>query len=138
MSDLLTELREHDLPPRWDGRVVIWKGWEYQGTALVCPSPQPTVCEGCGAPDMHRGFPTQARNRGMVALSPSTTREQIAERDENKRRLGRLAHKSPSLALWRLFAFRCSDCKLDTVWDTDTNAWWLLDHTDYGDDGSVA
>lgn len=35
-----------------------------------------------------------------------------------------------------LTAIRCAGCKLDTVWDHDTDEWWTLDHTDYDDSGS--
>lgn len=137
-GDLLVELREHDLPPKWDGLVVVWHGWEYQRPAFICPPPKKDCCEACGTPFGFRGFPTQSVNRGRVALRPSITVEDIEAHDENRRRLGSLAHKSPSIALWRLHAFRCPGCQVDTVWDTDTDEWWTLDHTDYGADGSAA
>lgn len=135
MSDLTTL---HDLPPRWDGRVALWRGWEYQQPAFVCPPPTPTVCERCGTPHGHRGFPTQSVNRARVALSVTTTLVDIEAHDENRLRLGVLAHKRKPIALWRLHAFRCPSCKMDTIWDIDTDEWWNLDESDYGDDGSVA
>ena len=36
MSDLLTMLREHDLPPRWDGLAVVWEGWQYAPPVHWC------------------------------------------------------------------------------------------------------
>lgn len=45
MSDLLTMLREHDLPPRWDDRLVAWRGWETQPPAFICPPPRQECCE---------------------------------------------------------------------------------------------
>lgn len=132
-EDLLLGLREHDLPPLWDGRVVLWRGWEdpEPGHVFICPPPkQRHVCEGCGS------LEPWVTNRGMVAVSPSLTREELLYEEENRARLGSLAHKRKPRALWRLHAYRCPDCKLDTVWDHDTDQWWTLDFTDYGPEGS--
>lgn len=134
MSDLLTMLREHDLPPKWDGRVVLWEGWRDpdRGVLFICPpSRQRHVCEGCGS--------TQewVSNRGRVAVWASLTHDDLRADDENRRLLGGAAHKRKPRSLWRLYAYRCPDCRLDTVWDTDTDEWFTLDHTDYGAEGSV-
>jgi hypothetical protein len=132
-----TDAQTRALPTRWDGLATVWRGWEYQQPAFVCPPPTPTVCERCGAPHGHRGWPTQSVNRARVALRATTTLADIEADDENRRRLGTLAHKRPSIALWRLHAWRCPNCGLDTIWDDDTDEWWNLDESDYGDDGSV-
>lgn len=137
VSDLLRMLRAHDLPPRWDGLAVVWEGWEGWrpsiGPVYLCPPPRhPPCCEGCGS------LAEPVSNRGLVAVWASLTREDIEREEQNLRRLGSLAHKRKRRAYWRLRAYRCPDCKLDTVWDTDTGHTWTLDHTDYGPDGSVA
>jgi len=136
MNDLLVLAQANDLPPRWDGLIVQWQGWEYPLTAFVCPPPKREVCQRCGAPTTHRGFGAYSVNRGHVALRTSTTVDDLAEDAENRARLKSLGHKRPRLALMRLFAFRCHECHLDTVWDTDTDEMWVLDHTDYNDEGS--
>lgn len=71
-------------------------------------------------------------------MSPATTQDDIDADRENRRLLGAAAYRRKNLALWRLHAFRCTDCKHDVVWDRDTDEWWTLDHTDYGDEGSTA
>ena len=136
-GDLLTLLREHDLPPRWDGHAVWWEGWHpgigpvFICPVFICPPPRrPLCCEGCGS------LAEPVSNRGLVAVWASLTPEDIEREEENRRRLGSLAHKRKRRAYWRLRAYRCPDCKLDTVWDIDTDDWWTLDHTDYSDDGS--
>lgn len=36
-----------------------------------------------------------------------------------------------------LVAYRCTACRLDTVWDARADQHWTLDDSDYGPDGSV-
>ncbi|WP_426243723.1 hypothetical protein [Nocardioides sp. LHG3406-4] len=137
-GDLLTMLRVHDLPPTWDGLAVLWSGWEYASPGLfICPPPLREVCEGCGLPTTERGFPAWSTNRGLVAVSAVLTHDDLRYEEENRARLGALAHRRKPRALFRLHAFRCHSCSLDDIWDTDTDEWWTLDHTDYGDDGST-
>lgn len=127
MTELLALLREHDLPPRWDGLAVVWDGWQTQIEAFVCPPPKPTCCTVCGS------LADPVTNRGRVARVPAVTHERIREHDEKR---AHLAGRPP--ALHRLVAFRCPDCRHDQVWDTDADETWDLDHTDYGPDGSRA
>ena len=138
MSDLLTELRQHDLPPKWDGRVVAWQGWEYAPSGVfICPPPKADVCEGCRKPTTEKGFPCWSTNRGFVADSFRLTLDDFAAENEKRDRLPFLAKGKLARHWWiELTAFRCHHCNLDSVWDWTTNEWWLLDHTDYGDDGS--
>jgi hypothetical protein len=133
VTDLLVLAREFDLPPKWDGLLVVkWTPWEAQTPAFICPPPKTRpCCPGCGSPE------PSVVCRGMVALRPDLTREQWEYEEENRARLGKLAHKRKNVALWRLHAFRCQDCRLDSVCDTDTDEWWDLDHTDYGPEGST-
>lgn len=144
MSDLLTELREHDLPPKWDGLAVLWRGWEYDTShqVFICPPPPPSMCEGCGEREKYRGFSTRSVNKGLVAVSSILTHDDLRYEEENRERLGFAGRVVASRtrkprALWRLYVWRCGTCKLDTVWDTDADEWFTLDHTDYGDDGSA-
>lgn len=140
MTDLLTLLREHDLPPKWDGLAVLWRGWEYQQAGVfLCPPPTPREdrCGGCKEPLTERGFPVQSVNKGLVAVSSVLTHDDLRYEEDNRERLGRLAHKRKPRALWRLYVWRCPNCRLDTVWDTDTDEWFDLDETDYSDAGSV-
>lgn len=131
MTDLLTLTRVHDLPPYWDGHAVLWEGWQVEPPVFLCPPPRPVRCEGCGsrAPSV--------TNRGLVAVWPSLTHDDLLEEEDNRRRLGSAAHMRKPRARWRLRALRCPDCQLDTVWDIETDEWWTLDHTDYGDEGSA-
>lgn len=137
MTDLLTLLREHDLPPRWDGLAVVWDGWGFPdlGPVFICPprAVRADCCQGCGSRAV------QPSNRGRVARVPAVTHDRIREVDDARERLPMLErHRVPAKALYRLVAYRCPDYQLDTVWDTDTGQWWTLDHTDYGDNGSEA
>lgn len=123
--------RLHDLPPRWDGRIVVWQGWQAQPPAFICPPPRPSCCIACGSTAQ------RVINSGLVARSPRITHTDLADDEENRRRLGSLAHKRPLIATYRLRVFRCPDCRHDEVHDGDTDQLWELDDSDYGDDGSV-
>jgi len=134
VADLLTLAREFDLPPKWNGLLVSWNGWEPQIPAFVCgpgARKQRDCCSACASPH------EPAINRGYVATSPLTTPAMLRRNEEQRDRLplGQ-RHKVPSLALFRLHAYRCQDCRHDVVWDHDTDEWWDLDHTDYGPEGS--
>lgn len=135
MTDLLTLLREHDLPPYWDGLAVVWDGWQttLRNQVFLCPPPKsPPCCAACGS------LAEPVSNRGLVAIWPSLTHDDLHDDVENRRRLGTLAHKRKPRGTWRLRAFRCPDCRHDQVWDVDADETWDLDHTDYGPDGSSA
>ncbi|MEE6280162.1 hypothetical protein [Georgenia sp. MJ170] len=131
-GDLLVALREYDLPPKWDGLLVVeWTPWAAPEPVFICPPPtRRECCPGCGS-----AYP-RVHARGMVANDARTTAEDWAYDRENRRKLGPLAYKRPRIATWRLYAFRCQDCRHDEVWDTHTDEWWELDHTDYGAGGS--
>ena len=138
-GDLLTLLRAHDLPPRWDGHAVWWEGWEPQIDAWICgpgaPARRDRCCPGCGS------YARPAVNRGHVCNPTTVSVEKWRERCEAWARLPygerhRLP-KHPSGHV-SLHAVRCPDCSLDCVLDTETGDCWTLDHTDYGDNGSEA
>lgn len=131
MTDLLTALREHDLPPRWDGLAVVWDDWRPQTPVFLCPPPKPTRCESCGS------AAAALTSAGRVARVPAFTVEMIRAGDQTRERLpASIRHRVQPRALHRLVAFRCPDCDLDTVVDSQTHEVWVLDHTDYGPEGS--
>lgn len=138
MSDLLTLAREHDLPPKWDGHVVAWEGWEYAPSGVfICPRPRLDVCHGCGRPTMERGFPCWSTNKGLRADSTRLTLDDFHAEEAARARLPfRAKGKLPRHWWIELVAHRCHDCSLDSVWDTTSGEWWDLDHTDYGPEGS--
>lgn len=132
--DLFVATREHDMPPRWDGLAVRWTPWEPQLVGFICPPPKTRpCCSRCGSPHP----PVVAR--GYIARSAVVTPEMLAANDAARDRLpfGQ-RHRVKPLALLRLHAFRCQDCRHDEVWDRDTDELFDLDPTDYGDEGSVA
>ena len=124
--DLFVTSREHDLPPKWDGNAVLWSEWGENPFrhAFICPPPRERrVCPRCGSIE----DPVYAR--GMVAQKRSTDVDRI----RRYKAIGRPGEVAP----WRLFAFRCVDCRHDQVYDMHKSEWWDLDPNDYGDDGSV-
>lgn len=133
-DDLLTLLREHDLPPRWDGHATVWDGWVTQPALFVCPPPAPRRCTACGS------TARSVVNRGWVAVSAITTHDQITRRRDQIALIARIKPRGVAipkpLAFVRLFAWRCPECRHDQVWDTDTDETWDLDHADYSDEGS--
>ncbi len=140
-GDLLTLLREHDLPPKWDGRVVVWSGWEYvpPSSMTMWHSRGRDVCQGCGRPDTERGFPCWSTNQGLRASSQLLTVDDFHAEEARRAALPEPLRGRVTRHFWRdLTAFRCHHCSLDTVWDTATDEMWVLDHTDYGPEGSTA
>lgn len=125
-QDLLVAARQHDLPPLWNGRVVVWTGWEATPQLFICTrgrgrAPK-ACCEGCGSTEQ------QPMNVGYLATHPTVTREEV----QNV-----VAGTPPGvgLAYRHLTAFRCPECKTDVVVEVGGDV-WTLDHTDYGDEGS--
>lgn len=103
--------KEFDLPPKWDGIEVTWKGWQdLPVTSLDFHLKDRHVCTRCGSTQR------PVLNRGLV---DSTV-------------------KGVTWPIIRFFAYRCPECRLDTVHDTRRDEWWDLDTTDYTSFGSVA
>lgn len=134
----------HDLPPRWDGHPVWWRGWRDRGATFICGH-QVDVCEHCGRGDVPAECECGSHNppmlnQGMVGESADMTPQDV-ERNDEAIRLARSAgviRNAPQRIGWlQLTAFRCPDCGADRVVDGD-GVLWDLDETDYGDDGSVA
>lgn len=126
----LPTLRDHDLPPFWDGFAVVWDGWETQQPAFICPPPKATCCRACGSMN------PSLMNRGRMARSTVVTHQMIGERDVAQERLPwSVRGKLKALALYSLVAFRCLDCRFDQVLDRE-GRWWDLDESDYMDAGS--
>lgn len=131
--------RRHDLPPKWDGRVVKWSPWGASRLFVCGPASAvaPPPCSGCGSTH------SQAMSRGTVHPLAGETFEY--ERDRVKvTRSGREYISGVQVVAVRvnprvqLYAYRCPDCGLDVVLDVDSRECWDLDDSDYGDDGSVA
>ena len=130
----MTADRSHDLPRFWDGKAVVWRGWEAPLVAWICPPPKPSCCEACGS------LARPVTNRGRVARFGGITHDMIAAADAARDRLP-TAHqhrlKGHPRALYELTAFRCPDCRHDQILDRD-GSMWNLDESDYSDEGSWA
>lgn len=114
----------HDLPPKWDGHVVVWDEWaEELPTSLVYHLPlRHFACEKCGSLTRRSG------SVGQVGVIPEVTHAQI--------RRANAARKGGKYGLRRLFASRCADCGHDQVYDMDADELFDLEPCDYGDGGS--
>lgn len=123
--------RAFDLPPRWDGRVVMWSGWE-ESTVFLCAPPEREACTVCGS------VTPPAVNRGTFYPRNGDTHEALVEvtakRTGRRYLKGRTVRTKPHP---RFLAFRCPDCRHDYVFDMTTETWWDLDDGDYGPDGST-
>lgn len=130
----MTADRSHDLPRFWDGKAVVWRGWEAPLDAWICPPPKPSCCEACGS------LARPVTSRGRVARFGGITHDMIAAADAARDRLP-TAHqhriKGHPRALYELTAFRCPDCRHDQILDRD-GSMWNLDESDYSDEGSWA
>jgi hypothetical protein len=116
----------HDLPPRWDGLSVVWRGWD-EFDMRSCP---PRGCDSCG----HFGALV---NLGLVGDEPQMSHEDV-EHDDRAVRLAFSMRSRRERKSWlRLTAFRCTGCGLDVVVDDERNV-WDLDESDYGEAGSEA
>ena len=135
----LFSARTHDLPPKWDGRVVEWSEWDSSPIFVCGPrgAAKRSPCEGCGSTR------SQATSIGTVYPLASETYE-VEQPRVKTTRSGREYVSGTVVAAMRarptvqLHASRCPGCGLDTVFDVDTGECWTLDDSDYGDDGSEA
>lgn len=122
-----------DLPSKWDGRRVVWRGWN-DHKAFVCrrrtKSPD-AACDACGAlrPPMV--------NLGVLDPEPGAT---FTVPKVQRSRSGRSYFRDVVKAAWPivdLVAFRCVGCYVDCVWQMSTDEFWTLDPGDYGPAGST-
>lgn len=116
----------NDLPPRWDGRVVVWSEWRLAnvGSLQWHAELAAIACSQCGSLD-----PRYWGTTGSVALADQITREQIEA--------ATAAGKGGRYALRYLVLSRCIDCGHDTVFHMETGDLWDLEPDDYSDDGST-
>lgn len=136
--------REHELPPKWDGRKVTWREPTAGRATMVCYRGRggckpggDFVCTGCGAVD--EPFDVYV---GVVDSEPGAT---LTVPQERRLTSGRTYSRDvvvPAYPLVELILERCLACGHDQVLELDTDtgqikATWDLDETDYGDDGSV-
>lgn len=107
---------DHDLPPRWDGALITWAGWcDPIPTTWNLHRPGQDRCEGCG-------------HRGETASNLGTIHHALTALDGQASRRAGLTTA--------LCAYRCPVCHLDTVIDLTTGEAWILDESDYHDEGS--
>ena len=98
---------QNDLPPKWDGAPVTWRGWQPIETTLDWHLPlDQTACDKCGG-------------LGGGSLMNSGLRQ------------------TPDGPRRNLSAARCPHCGHDSVWDMATNEHWDLEPDDYGSEGST-
>lgn len=118
----------HDLPPRWDGLPVAWRGWRTI-TGHICP-PGRDACSSCGSLE----HPTI--NFGLLADDPAMTPEEAAHDDRATLLAHRSRHRRQRRTWIKLTALRCVECGHDQVLDAEGNL-WDLDLSDYDDRGST-
>ena len=124
---LPTGPRLHDLPPKWDGHRVEWRGWrvsprttlEFHGLREACPHCASTTPE--------------AINFGVVWAKPVGLIPFPGGRWD-----ARGSRQGGDHAVKWLNAYRCPDCRTDEVEDRMTRELWVLDDSDYDDNGSYA
>lgn len=113
--------RDHDLPPRWDGRPVEWGEWSSTGDVFICPPTKDKGCEYC------RSTTPRLMCLGRIFTEPGTVAA-----------IGRARQNCGRHLVGHIAAFRCPDCERDYVIDglgADAQT-WHLDDTDYTDNGS--
>ena len=126
---LPTGPRLHDLPPKWDGHRVEWGGWRTPPpTTLDLHGVHADCCTHCAS------TAPVAMSFGMVWAAPVGLIPFPAKRRWDARGT---QSGGDHAAQW-LIAYRCPDCHTDEVEDRMTGEMWILDDTDYDDDGSYA
>lgn len=115
----------HDLPPRWDGRAVLWAPWRLadDGSLAFHSALADLACQRCGSLARQHW-----RSSGLVAHESVTSCDELRVA-EALGKAGRAGHR-------RLSVRRCLDCGHDQVLDLDSDELWDLDSSDYGDEGS--
>lgn len=124
--------REHDLPPRWDGRPVQWDDWsEPVWTTLDWHlGDEWRACTGCGAIDQRETC------MGRVQALPGDTRMVAVVRYTRSGHRYERTEERSSLVFAELTAMRCRHCNADVVLDHGRAEVWELDASDYGAAGS--
>ncbi len=132
---LPTDDRANDLPPRWDGHRVEWKGWEVPPPSSIRFHMPPECCRACGSIE-----PAQ-HNRGVIWSEPG---EVVPFRRPKSyaNAVSNQAARRDGVVLGSLTAIRCPDCRYDTVLGPERSGLarevWDLDESDYTDQGSYA
>lgn len=123
--------RQHDLPPKWDGRRVEWSGWELPPPMTLDFHVDREVCHGCAS------GARKVLSWGTTMPEPGETVPVWKPRRTKSGRSYEAAGRSAATPFRQLMALRCVDCRLDVVWDMKTDEWWDLDAGDYSSEGSV-
>lgn len=124
---LLESLRTHDLPPLWDGHRVEWTPWQTVGrTTYEWHTGDFVTCEYCGsvAPSLLSWGTVWAKPIGLLAFPQRRAWDSYQVRPGGEHAVA-----------W-LTVQRCPDCRTDEVWDRMADHRWMLDDTDYTDEGS--
>ena len=119
--------RSYDLPPSWDGRRVEWGQWEAM-VVFSCPGGRVT-CD-CGSADLLTTTGVIHPNDGDTVDVP------IVKRTKSGREYESGTRQVPAKPELRLSAQRCVTCGQDIVTDRRDGSVWILDESDYSQDGS--
>lgn len=130
---VVVEVPGPDLPPKWDGRSVQWRGWT-QSTAFLCHrgrrKARKDICSECGStarPEVNLGVLHPAEG-AMISID-------VPQRAPSGRTYFKPVLK-PAWPIVDLVAFRCPGCTTDSVWQMSTDHYWVLDPDDYSPEGS--
>lgn len=103
----------NDLPPKWDGVPVTWRGWQvFESSMDFHLTLDQLACDKCGG-------------LGEGTLINTGTRPNTEPEEGGPTQLRNIT------------AFRCPHCGHDSIWDMATDLHWDLDPNDYGDEGST-
>lgn len=119
-----------DLPVEWDGLTLEWSAWETRWTTAEWHLPK-EPCEVCGCTDV--------RPISHATVIPKLGETFTAHREKTlpSGRVRQVPYQTPAWPVMRFIAFRCPQCGLDEVWDSQRQEMWTLDASDYGPKGSV-
>jgi len=121
--------RPHDMPPKWDGHRVLWEGWEVPPASTMRFHAKPECCRFCGS------LAEPLFNRGRVWSNPGEVTPFRRPKSYEEAAFNQRARRDGS-CLGSLFAFRCPDCRHDSVLEGSRGDLFDLDDSDYTDDGS--
>lgn len=123
------------LPALWDGRPVEWTPVTV-GHVFMCRATHHREdmehCERCGRASERRQW------RGTVWAKPGDHVQADGEiRTGRHYWRDRVVQPGDKVTFEGLYAWRCTECGIDTVIELSSGALWLLDEDDYGPEGST-
>ena len=120
--------RDFDLPPMWDGDRIVWEGWQADPPSTLDYHLKPEPCPACGL------FEPHTVNLGVIWSKPRVRPFRRA-RTYAEAALNSAADRKGTPIGW-LFAYRCTGCRFDQVYECNTKQMWDLDESDYHAFGS--